>query len=69
MSTKIPKQEVEPLLLDGRALAKMVDLSPRWVELNRERIIGHCKVGSRHKFHRATIMAAIENGNNIVADN
>jgi hypothetical protein len=57
---------IEPLLIDGKDLAKLVNMTPRWVEINRHKIIGSQRVGGRWKFNLNMIRAAIASGKNIV---
>jgi hypothetical protein len=66
MSKKKPKPEIEPLLIDGKELAKMIGMSPRWVELNRHKMIGAQLVGGRWRFNREIISRAIASGKNII---
>jgi hypothetical protein len=63
------QQVVEQVLISGRELAAMLSLSPRWVELNRHRILGATRVGGVWRFNAAVIRSAIASGKNIVLEN
>jgi len=41
----------DPLLIDGKALAKMISKSERWVVANRSRIAGAQKVGGEWRYN------------------
>jgi len=66
MSTNTPKPETAPMFIDGKALAQLVSLTPRWVELNRHRIIGAQKIGSVWRYHRDIILRTLASGKNII---
>jgi len=56
----------EPLLIDSKELARLLSLSPRWVEANRQRIVGAQKVGGRWRFNYQIISRAVATGKNII---
>jgi hypothetical protein len=56
----------EPLLIDGKALAKMVSKSERWVVANRHRIPGAQKVGGEWRYSVDIIQRRIIAGLDIV---
>jgi len=58
--------EPEPLLIDGKALAKMVSKSERWVVTNRRRISGAQKVGGEWRYNADSIRRRIIAGLDIV---
>lgn len=62
----VAKTAPAPLLIDGKDLARMVDMTPRWVELNRHRIVGAQRVGGRWKFNVDMIRRTVASGKNIV---
>jgi len=66
MSQISPKPKIEPLLIDGKELAQMINMKPRWVELNRHKIIGAQRVGGRWRFNKDIISRAIASGKNII---
>jgi hypothetical protein len=69
VSKKNPKPDVEQVLIDGNELAKMIGMTPRWVELNRHKIIGAQRVGGLWRYNLYIISSIIASGKNIVVDN
>jgi hypothetical protein len=66
MSENNQIEGLQPLLIDGKALAQMIGMSNRWVEINRYRIIGSQRVGGAWRYNLNMIRAAIASGKNIV---
>jgi hypothetical protein len=66
MSQNSQNQQVEQLLIDGKDLAKMIDMPPRYVQVNASRILGSQRVGGRWKFNLDIIRRAVASGKNIV---
>ena len=66
MSQFSQNQELSPLLIDGKELARLVGKTPRWVEQNRHRIIGSQRIGASWRFNKEIIHRAIASGKNIV---
>jgi hypothetical protein len=71
VSKTIPKPETEPesVFMEAEELAKMINVTLRWLEQNRHRIIGAQRVGGMWKYHKGKICMAIASGKNIVLDN
>lgn len=57
----------EPLLVDGKGLARMLGVSPRWVNARRMEIIGAQKVGGRWRYNVEVIRRLISLGKDVVA--
>jgi hypothetical protein len=57
----------EPLLVDGNGLARMLGVSPRWVNARRTEIIGAQKVGGRWRYNVEVIRRLIASGKDVVA--
>jgi hypothetical protein len=66
MSQNSQNQELSPLLIDGKELARLVGKTPRWVELNRHKIIGSQRVGGSWRYNVEIVRRAIASGKNIV---
>jgi hypothetical protein len=62
-------QEIEPLLIDSKELARLIGMSEKWVEVNRHKIIGAQKIGSRWRFNIEIIRGIIATGRDIIIKN
>jgi hypothetical protein len=69
VSKTIPKPETESVFMEAEELAKMINVTLRWLEQNRHRIIGAPRVGGMWKYHKGKICMAIASGKNIVVNN
>jgi hypothetical protein len=58
--------EMEPLLIDGKVLAKMISKTERWVVANRHRIPGAQKVGGEWRYNADLIRRRIDAGRDVV---
>jgi len=66
MSEFSQNQQIEQLLIDGKDLAKMIDMPPRYVQVNASRILGSQRIGGRWKFNKEIVCRALASGKNIV---
>jgi len=66
LSQNSQNPQVEQLLIDGRDLARMIDMPPRYVQVNASRILGSQRIGGRWKFNAEIVRRAIASGKNIV---
>jgi hypothetical protein len=64
---KLSDNAPEPLLVDGKGLARMLGVSPRWINARRAEIIGAQKVGGRWRYNVEVIRRLIASGKDVVA--